>query len=169
MFVACPGCQRTVPGEQPRCQFCGAALAAVSPKTKASIWHDPDALPSEAYRRPDWIPLVYNIVAGYIAFSGVLQILVSALAMRRGDDGAVIGIIAGAISLLLGVGLLLRIEIVRGIVNFVCGISLLFGLFGLATSIPLLLLGGWGILIVLNQVLSIVSNGAMIYLVGETD
>ena len=175
MFVQCRGCGQTVPGSHPSCQFCGASLAGVAPPAgKRSIWHDDQAPPTQSYGRPKWVPLAYNLVSAYIGVSGLIRVATSAVGMSKAEDDITrfilgIGLVFGLVYVILGVGLLLKVEIIRGIVNFVCGIGLLWGIFRLFASVPMLIFGGFGVLIVLYEVLGIVTNAAMIYLVGETD
>lgn len=156
------------------CQFCGTSLAGVAPQAaKASIWHDDNALPTHAYGRPKWVPLAYNLVAVYMAVSGLVGAFTSFLTMRKGGElaGIVgpIGIVFGVIWIALGIGLLLKVEFIRGVVNFFCGLGLIFGVINLFTSIGMLVTGISGVLWVGNILLGIVTNAAMIYLVGETD
>ncbi len=167
MFAPCPNCRNTVPAGLATCQFCGASLAAIAP-AKGSVWHA-DAV-DQPYRRPTWVPLAYNLVAGYIAVSGLVQLVTGGVHVAKGNWVGYIELVMGGIALVLGVGLLLRIEFIRGVVNFVCGINLLLGVFGLLAMIPLVMLFGWiGLLLAFMKVFDLACNAGMIYLVGETD
>lgn len=167
MFVPCPSCRNSVPAGQPQCQFCGSALPVTAP-VKGSVWHD-DAV-NTPYRRPTWVPLAYNLVSAYIGLSGLVQLVTGGVHIARDNWVGYIEVVMGTIGLVLGVGLLLRIEFIRGVVNFVCGMSILFGLFGLLASFPfMMVLGLVGLLWLLQSVFNIATNAAMIYLVGETD
>ena len=171
MFAPCPNCRATVPAGQAQCQFCGAALAAIAP-AKGSIWHDDAADPASRgpYRRPTWVPLAYNLVSAYIGLSGLVQLVTGGVHIARDNWVGYIEVVMGTIGLVLGVGLLLKIEFIRGVVNFVCGISILFGIFGLLAGFPFMMaLGFVGLLWLLQSVFNLATNAAMIYLVGETD
>jgi hypothetical protein len=90
--------------------------------------------------------------------------------MQEGGMFTYISIAFYGISVVLGIGLLAKIEIIRGIVNFVCGISLVFGILGLIGSFgSVLVLGGLGVIMLIRNVLDICMNAFMIYLIGETD
>ena len=174
MFVQCRGCGQTVPGSSAHCQFCGTSLAGVAPTAaKASIWHDDHNPPAHAYGRPKWVPLAYNLVSAYIGISGVIQVIASIATMKKAEEigrfFAGVGIVFGVIWIILGIGLLLKVEFIRGVVNFVCGIGLILGILDLFGSIGWLVTGFFGVLVVGNIILGIVTKAAMIYLVGETD
>lgn len=71
---------------------------------------------------------------------------------------------------IIGLGLLARLEFIRGIVNFVCGLSLIFGLFGLLGALlGTLASGAMGLLFLVFQLIDLATNAGMIYLIGETD
>ncbi len=40
-----------------------------------------------------------------------------------------VGIALSAFTALIGLGLLMKVEIARGVVNFLCGLNIIFGLF----------------------------------------
>lgn len=78
--------------------------------------------------------------------------------------------ISGTITALFGLGLMLRIEIIRGIVNFVAGLKLAFGLLGLAGSlIGTGLFGAMALIGVLFNLFDIITSGMLLWLIGETD
>jgi hypothetical protein len=73
-------------------------------------------------------------------------------------------------TVLLGIGLALRIELIRGIVNFFCGLRIFFGLLGLAGSVlGSMFAGPLAIIFILMNVVNIATAAFMIYLIGETD
>lgn len=123
--------------------------------------------------KPGWVYPAYYIVASYFVLSGLggaLMTLLNHKTMTEGGPFVYVGLAFNAVGVLLGLGLIAKIEIIRGIVNFVCGLSLIFGIIGLLGSFgAVLTLGGLGVLILIQNVLDICSNGFMIYLIGETD
>ena len=121
--------------------------------------------------RPKWVYPAYYAIAGWFILSGLLAIVL-VLTNKKLEDGffKTILIVFPAVQMLLGLGLLAKIEFVRGIVNFFCGLSLVFGILGLLGSFgDILLLGAVGVLSVVRSVIDIATNAMMIYLIGETD
>ncbi len=81
-----------------------------------------------------------------------------------------LAIVLGAVTALFGVGLLARVELVRGIMNVFCGLQILFGLIGLVQSILVgTVFGPLGLVMMFFDVLQIATAAFMIYLIGETD
>ena len=69
-----------------------------------------------------------------------------------------------------GVGLVARIEFVRGIANVVCSFMVLSGIFMMWGSLVMSMISTpFGILYLCLGVLRILTSGFMIYLLGETD
>ncbi len=173
--MSCPTCQKQVISGVPTCQFCGSDLRGMAPQQgKRSIFIDSDSYDVvHTGGKPDWVVPAYYIVSGYFIASGLFgagRILMNHKLMEDAGMFAYIGLAFNAISVLMGVGLMVKIEIIRGIVNFVCGLSLVFGILGLLGSLgSVLTLGGMGVLILIQNVLDICMNGFMIYLIGETD
>ena len=171
--MICPTCQKQVIAGVPTCQFCGGDLRGMAPTQKRSMFVDSDSYePVHTGGKPGWVVPAYYIVASYFVLSGLLAILLT-VTNKKSMDGspmAFIPIAFYAVSVLLGIGLLAKIEVIRGIVNFVCGISLIFGILGLIGSFgSVLVLGGLGVLMLIRNVLDICMNAFMIYLIGETD
>jgi len=84
--------------------------------------------------------------------------------------GTYLGIAFGAVGVIIGLGLILRVEIIRGITNFFCGLNIIFGLFSLAGAVfGTLFAGALGLILILKVVIDIATNGFMIFLIGETD
>ncbi len=82
----------------------------------------------------------------------------------------ILGTVIGGFTLLVGIGLLARVEIARGIANFLAGLNLLFGLLGLAGSlIGSVVAGPLGLLLSLKGVLDIATRAFMIFLIGESE
>lgn len=81
--------------------------------------------------------------------------------------------VAGAIGvafILLGLGLILKWEWARGVVNIVCWINILGGLFNLVIAIFSSPMSGvMGIVNVFLAMFTIAWTGAQIWVIGETD
>jgi hypothetical protein len=132
-----------------------------------------------AYGPAKWIWPAYYIISVYYVLGGVAHVGRGFIFMTRSTDNAIgqqlgffgyIGIIVGAIQILIGLGLLFKVEFIRAIVNFFCWISILSSSFALLGSV---LAGGfftsWGISGIVLNVTNIVTSALMIYLIGETD
>jgi len=122
-----------------------------------------------------WIYPVYYIISGYFVLGGIFN-LIQGISLLNGKDQNVLGmfayifIVIAAVRILLGIGLAAKIEIVRGIVNVFCWISIAQGLLSLPATIGLaIVIGpiGWVGLVV--GIFNVISAGLMIYLLGETD
>jgi hypothetical protein len=127
---------------------------------------------------PSWVPGAYYALCVFFLLEGAYDIFEAVMLTQRKFMGVAagwgfqsfLGIVIGGFTCLIGIGLLLRIEIVRGIVNFFCGLRILFGLFGLLGSLGgVLLFGALGFLFLVMNVVDIATAAFMIYLIGETD
>jgi hypothetical protein len=79
-------------------------------------------------------------------------------------------IVFAALTCLFGIGLALRIEFIRGVANFICGIQIILGLLSAPATIAMaLVMEPFGLPLILMRVLDIALAGFMIYLIGETD
>jgi hypothetical protein len=83
---------------------------------------------------------------------------------------SIVMMIIGGITALIGIGLIARVEVVRGIVNILCWIRIVGAGFGLFSSLlagafvgPAALVGA------AFNLLDLITAGLMIYLIGETD
>ena len=172
--MTCPTCQKQVIAGMATCQFCGSDLRGLAPTQKRSMFIDSDSYdPVHTGGKPKWAVPAYYAVASYFVLSGLYGVLRLVLNHKAMDD---LGMLAyawigfSALSILFGLGLLAKIEIIRGIVNFFCGLSLVLGILGLISSFGMIFaLGGGGVLLLLRNVLDICMNAFMIYLIGETD
>lgn len=162
-MVTCPKCTASLPDWAQNCQFCGSDVRAVQ---RTADQAPTRKFTSAAFEVPKWVWIAYYFICGYFVLSGLVGILTGLL----GQTQNVVSVIGGTISLILGVGLAFRVELIRGIVNFVCGINIIFGLIGLAgTILSIALLGPLGVLLLIFRVFDLVTNGMMIYLIGETE
>jgi hypothetical protein len=107
--------------------------------------------------------------------AGILQTIIGSHHKLNGqeiglDVMSFVSMAFDGFSVLLGIGLALRIELARGIVNFFCGIRILFGLLGLAGSVlGSVFAGALGLIFVVLNIINIATAAFMIYLIGETE
>ena len=163
-MIECPNCKAQLPDWAKNCQFCQADTTQVlRPKQQT-----PNA---NTFEVPAWIWTAYYTVAGLITADALSNIGVT-LSHSKKDGVDFIGAIVIAFngfSALMGIGLLLRIRAIRAVVNFLCFLGILDGLFGLATGLFGTLLSAWALIWVVLNIVQICINGFMIYLIGETD
>ncbi len=161
-MIQCTKCGAKLPDWTPVCQFCQTDLSHV-PRPKPD---DPKAR-IKYYEPQPWVNVVYNLIAVYWVLNGIYRVLVGSGVLGEQSFALVI---IGVFGALFGVGMLARVELVRGIVNFVCGINIIFGVTCLGLSVitsplvgPLALVG------IVVQILDILQSAFLIYLIAETD
>jgi hypothetical protein len=111
----------------------------------------------------------YYAIAIYWIISGTWTIL-SGSGILTHKDPTIISIIVGAVNVLVGFGLVFKVEVMRSIVNFFCFLNIAVGLLGLWEAVLLMpFFHLLGIVLILTQMLQIATSGLMIYLIGETD
>ncbi|MBN9501353.1 MAG: hypothetical protein J0H02_06230, partial [Armatimonadetes bacterium] len=139
-------------------------IAATNSKTQRSV--------------ASWIWGAYYSLAVFYVVSGgydVAMVFVNANRVILGEKlgfgfWSYIGLAIGGLTSLLGIGLLLRLELARAIVNFFCGLQILFGLLGLAGSVlGTMFAGALGLVMVFMQIVQIAAAAFMIYVIGETE
>lgn len=160
----CKNCGAALAPHAVQCDLCGARAAGPPPVRLEEGPHrrSEGASPGIAPGAPRWVGVAYNLIAAYWLVTGGIRVVAAA----SGGPGAG-GVVAGAFGLLaalIGLGLLLRVEFVRGIVNVLCGLQILFGALGVLDSF----LGGDPLGLILSFV-QIATAGFMIYLIGETE
>lgn len=125
-----------------------------------------------------WVWGAYYALCALFVIEGgsdILQTIVSSHQKILGvEEGlgvfSYVSIAFGAFTALLGIGLALRLELARGIVNFFCGLRIFFGLLGLLGGLGgTLVFGAGGLIVVLMSLVSIATAAFMIFLIGETD
>lgn len=170
-MIQCPQCKATLPDWAKECQFCNADTSSVARSAGADPGRN-----VHAFEAPKWIWGAYYGLAGYYVLNGAWGMIQGALMLSSAQDKLVMSafpfilIAVGFIGLVLGLGLIVRNETVRGIMNFFCGVKILLGLLGLAGSIfSALFTGPLGIFLMFLNVLDIAVAGFMIYMIGETD
>jgi hypothetical protein len=172
-FIKCPNCNQSVPAGFGICQFCQASLKGVAkpnPQRQNYFAYEDDH--SVGYfGKPTWVKPAYYAVSTYFILSALVGILLIVTRMKGPIEAfEIIAIAIHSIGLLMGIGLLAKIEMIRGIVSFICAMKILFGLL----AIPTILMEGMftgiaGVVSTLLVVLDIVTCALMIYLIGETD
>jgi hypothetical protein len=172
--MTCPTCQKQVIAGVPTCQFCGSDLRGMAPaQAKRSIFIDSDSYePVHTGGKPGWVYPAYYCVSGYYVVSALIGILLVVLNKKSDmSDPFTIAMIAiYGVSLIVGIGLLAKIELVRGIVNYVSFGKILGALRGILFSLGIMMVStGMGILLLLFNVFELCTAVFMIYLIGETD
>jgi len=166
-FIKCPKCNATLPPTNRACQFCGTD---VSHLTRGYV-AQPEYKPYGGGLPKKWVFGLYYAISAYYVYQGLFSV-VRGLGVfgKVSEMFSAIYLVFGGITALIGLGLLLRVELIRGIVNIFCGIQIAFGFLGLITGVMAASVFGWvGFLIVVNSVIQIATSGFMIYLIGETD
>ncbi len=119
---------------------------------------------------PTWIWPAYYAASGWFLVSGGLDVLNGFGVLDRSHHIRPVTLVAGIITVLIGAGLLAKVEFIRAIVNFFCfvriALSLLSGIGALAV---MSFNPGLGLLMLIFSILDLCIAGLMIYLIGETD
>lgn len=142
-------------------------------QAKRSIFVDSDSYePVHSGGKPGWVYPAYYTICGYYILSGLVGILAIVLNKKSDltDPFSILFIAVGALSVLIGIGLLAKVEIIRGIVNFFSFVKILGALRGILGSFGMILLStGLGIAYLIFNVIDLAAAVMMIYLIGETD
>lgn len=163
-MIQCPQCRNSLPDTFTKCQFCGADVTKVprpvQPKVQRSSYGEP----------AKWVFLAYYGIAGYWLIGGAMDIFRGVKSLEESGGFAYIGIVFGAITALVAIGLMARIELVRGIVNILSFLRILSGALGLwGALMGSLFIGPLAILFAIFSAIDVASGLFMIYLIGETD
>lgn len=174
-MISCPKCNSSLPDWAQKCQFCGTDTTKVArpvvQKTKQRI---------AAFETPLWVNIAYYSIAGWFILSALISGATSIIAINSasnrnsilGEPNAFdyIGLVFCGIQVIIGLGLIFKIEIIRAIVNFFCAIQILLSILGGLAAFPMMIASPLiGILYLLLQIFNIATAGFMIYLIGETD
>lgn len=176
-MINCPKCNQSLPDWSQSCQFCGTDVKTVARPAPVQ------KKVSQVFITPQWVWVAYYAIALWWILGGAYDVMDAmylfgkplALLKLEREVGVVsgpniVGIVAGAVTCLFGIGLALKIELIRGIVNFFAGLKLLFALLGLAGSLlGMSFSGALGLVFVIMNIIDIVTSGALIFLIGETD
>lgn len=194
-IIQCPGCGQKVPDFSANCQFCGARLKGNPeirqtqtiqcpscdmilrdttencPGCGASTIHlarSTRDITGFSYGGPvppfAW-PLYY-VISAYWVLSGIAEIVLSAISR---DGIQLWSAVCPGFQIFLGIGLLLRLEIIRGIVNVLCWFSILGGLLKVIGGILVMAtIGAMAIPNVLFGLIQIITSALMIWVIGLT-
>lgn len=118
----------------------------------------------------------YYVICGAWLLSAIWDVINTLVILPRqpGYEGiggfAVVGLVFAGVQALIAIGLFARVEIARGIVNVIACINILFSLFGLLGGMMVtLVLGPLGVVITVMNIVEILVNGCIIWIIGETD
>lgn len=166
----CPRCQRALLPASGECPSCSAPRGLpppvrIPPRRGASAPVRPAGSP-----RMRWVWPAYRAVCVYWIGAGALGVAQALGAGGAESPGNAFDLGVGALAALVGLGLLLHIEVARGVANVLSFLMILSGLFSLLTGfMAFIIAGAWGLLVMLTALLDIVTGGLMIFLIGETD
>lgn len=166
-MIQCPNCKNTLPDWAQKCQFCQTDVSKLPRAAGAS---KVSASGGSLSSTPKWIwPLYYALSIWWI-IGGAISVA-QAFVGNKGEMGVEdgFGIAFGAIRILVGLGLAFQVEIIRGFVNVISFISLIFSVLGLLSSLAsILVFGPLGLLFVVSSILDILVAGTTIWIIGET-
>jgi hypothetical protein len=163
-MINCPKCQATLPDGSGRCQFCNTTFTAAPVRPGSDL----DA-PTESVNLK-WVWPAYYAIAGWWIFNGLYGIVQVLLSKHAGSFWGVMDIAISSITALVGLGLILRVELARGIVNVLCFLQILQGLFGvLGGFIMSFAIGIFGAIAMVMSILQIIIAVLMVFVIGETE
>lgn len=176
-MIQCPKCKQSLPDWSQNCQFCGSDVKGVSRPAAA------EKKKYAAFETPKWIWVCYYGIAIWWILGGIYDVLDSMYVFGKPVEllklekefnttvgPSIFGIVVGGLTALFGIGLAVKLELIRGIVNFFAGLRLIFGLLGLAGAIMGMTFSGvLGLSFVLINLADIVTAGLLIFIIGETD
>ena len=163
-MIVCPNCKAQLPDWAKTCQFCQADTGHVLRPRQ----DNPDV---HAFQTPTWTLAAYYAVSSLLLLSGLIGILTTLVGARK--DGLqlfdFVSLVFDGVGTLVGIGLLLRLELIRGITNIICFLGILSGLRFIAAGVFGTLFSSWGLLVALYGIIKVAIYGFMVYLIGETD
>ncbi len=161
----CPKCNATLPDFAKSCQFCGDTWsgAPLPPGTKASKV-------GAVVNSLSWVKPAYYGIAVWWIVGGVWSVLTGAGVFGNPGGFGIIDVLLGSLTALVGLGLVLHVDLVRGIVNVLCFLQILGGLRSLVFFFFSPFVGGFlGVVLVMMAFFQIGLAGLMIFLIGETE
>jgi hypothetical protein len=122
-----------------------------------------------------WILTTYYAISVYFIFSAVSSIFLAVAETHQKIMGQEIGFGIGTyvtigfavLMALLGLGLIFRVELARGVVNFVCGFRIIMDVVCVGFTLFSAMFGGP--LVIFYWAFDVACNGLMIYLIAETE
>jgi hypothetical protein len=159
-MIQCPKCASSLPDWAQSCQFCNTCVKDVK-RPVAVKQHKGNLLPTAK-----WVWAAYYIIAFWWMLSGSIGVISGAI----DKEGPLVAtIVVGGATVLLGVGLAMRIELLRGIANIFAWVRIIFSGLGLIGALGMMMLFPLiGVLWFLLNLIDIVSAGLLVYLIGET-
>ena len=165
-MINCPKCNATLPDWAAKCQFCGNTF---TPAPKRASANDEQETPGQSLNLK-WVWPAYYGIAGWWIVSGLYDVISALTSRHPGSLFSTISIVFAVITLLVGVGLIARVELARGIVNVLCFLQILDGAFGMlggfvfSFAIPVV-----GMIAMIMSLLKIALALAMVFVIGETE
>jgi hypothetical protein len=161
-MMKCPKCQASLPDGAGFCQFCKAQWAAPPPARMARSGGVGSTVAGTGTR--PWVWKAYYAIAAWWILEGAVDILgATVFATEKHANGGMFAISLGAFSVLVGLGLILKVDLVRSIVNVLAWLNILFGLLGIVMAFFMVPVAGiWGALLMLKMFLNIGLSGLML-------
>lgn len=160
--ITCPKCGNRLPGWAQICQFCKADVRAVArpaPERKKQ-YHFASLEP------PKWVFPAYFSILGLWILLGAISIL----SMVVKNDYHVVELLSSALTIVVSICAIFRLEFARGIINWVSGWKLFWGVLRLLGGLILTLgMPALGFIVIALAIFDIVTAAFMIFLLGETD
>jgi hypothetical protein len=154
-MINCSRCKAALPDWAQVCQFCQTDVTSVARPA-------PEKKVDRGYRAANWVWTAYYLVAGWWLLGGLLQVLLGFGIIGEGS-GPITGTV-GAFFMLMGLGLILNIDLIRGIANILAFLKIIFGLFDVVTSLlATAVLGPLGLLMTFLGLLDLISGIMIIY------
>ena len=162
-MITCPKCGQSLMDWVVQCQFCGSdTKSVVRPVAPVKVRRQ-RAVAS-------WVWPAYYGVAIYWALGGIINIIIGVFGVSKGGSSYIIDIIGGLATMLVGIGLALKVELARGIANIFAFIKMGLGILGLiGTLFGMAIFGAYAFIFVIANILDIATAAFMMYLLGETD
>ncbi|MBS1718218.1 MAG: hypothetical protein JSS72_10860 [Armatimonadetes bacterium] len=161
-MIQCPNCNQTLPDWVQSCQFCGAdTKKVVRPKPVKK-----QVRVGSGYSNPALIWGLYYFFAAWWILDGAGLLFLS----QQVRFFSTFLLVCGTLCLAFGLGLILRIPLIRNIANYIAFIGLIGYVLDLFFSFLMMLGMGWtGLLLALFLIFNICICGAQIWVLGETD
>ncbi len=172
--IQCPKCQQWLALTASACQFCGTDVSRV-PRPVVPVKQRVRGATSRHNMKLVW--RLYYFFSALWMFDG-LRVVIAFLVPTLDEFAAgnpfaswgIAGMLVGLINMLIGLGLIFKVERIRGAANFLCGMNLLSSLVGFGMSILISgAMGLMGLLGVFFGMFYVVLYGAQIWVIGETD
>ena len=164
-MIKCSKCQATLPDGAGYCQFCGNTFAPQPTRRR-----DNDEPAYVASGTPKWVWPAYTIISVWWIISGVWGVAQGLMSKNPASFWVIVSMVISAVTALVGIGLLLRVELARGIVNVLCFLQIIDGGFGLLGSFMLsFVFGLLGAIAMIVSALRIAMGILMMFVIGETE